>query len=73
MRKITVYSKNTRTMIKFFQKYQKHISMAGAISLLIICYFQQKELARLRGEKNVDIEITIEKSDSLKKVILQRD
>ena len=50
-------------MIKFFQKYQKHISMAGAISLLIICYFQQKELARLRGEKNLKIEITIEKSD----------
>lgn len=47
--------------------------MAGAISLLIICYFQQKELARLRGEKNVNIEITIEKSDSLKKVILHRN
>ena len=57
-------------MIKFFEKYQKHISMTGAISLLIICYFQQKELARLRGEKNVKFEITIEKSDSLKKVIL---
>lgn len=53
-------------MISFFQKHQKHISMTGAIALLIICYFQQKELARLRGEKRINVEITIEKSDSLK-------
>lgn len=60
-------------MIKFFEKYQKYITATGAISLLIICYFQQKELARLRGEKHVDIEITIEKSDSLRKVILHEE
>lgn len=37
-------------MIEFFKKNQKNITMGGAIVLLLICYFQQKELSRLRKE-----------------------
>ena len=41
--------------------------MGGAITLLLICYFQQKELAKLRKETQVIKEITVDKkvTDSL--------
>jgi hypothetical protein len=41
-------------MIEFIKKNQKHITMAGAISLLILCYFQRKEIAKLRADKNIE-------------------
>lgn len=44
-------------MIEFFKKNQKNITMGGAVVLLLICYFQQKELARLRKEVNFVKEI----------------
>jgi len=37
-------------MKEFIQKYQKAIVGVGAVSVLLICYFQQKELAKLRAE-----------------------
>lgn len=37
-------------MIEFFKKNQKNITMGGAVALLLVCYFQQKELAKLRKE-----------------------
>lgn len=54
-------------MIEFFKKNQKHIMMGGAIALLLICYFQQKELAKLRKEVQVikEIEINEFSTDSL--------
>jgi hypothetical protein len=53
-------------MIEFFKKNQKNITMGGAIALLIICYFQQKELAKLRKEVQVVKEINVDKTvDSL--------
>jgi hypothetical protein len=53
-------------MIEFFKKNQKNITMGGAIALLIICYFQQKELAKLRKEVQVAKEINVDKTvDSL--------
>jgi hypothetical protein len=53
-------------MIEFFKKNQKNITMGGAIALLIICYFQQKELAKLRKEAQVVKEINVDKTvDSL--------
>ena len=54
-------------MIEFFKKNQKNITMGGAIALLLICYFQQKELAKLRKETQVIKEITVDKkaTDSL--------
>jgi hypothetical protein len=47
--------------------------MGGAIALLIICFFQQKELAKLRAEKNVNIvkEVELKKADSLKTILIE--
>lgn len=60
-------------MLEFFKNNQKNIMTGGAIALLIICFFQQKELAKLRGEKNINItkEIDLKKSDSLKAILLE--
>lgn len=54
-------------MIEFFKKNQKNITMGGAIALLLITYFQQKELAKLRKEVQTIKEIKVDKSttDSL--------
>jgi hypothetical protein len=38
-------------MKEFIQKYQKAIVGTGAVSVLLICYLQQKELSKLRSEK----------------------
>lgn len=38
-------------MKEFIQKYQKAIVGTGAVSVLLICYLQQKELSKLRNEK----------------------
>jgi hypothetical protein len=53
-------------MKEFIQKYQKAIVGTGAVSVLLICYFQQKELTKLRSERVV---ISTPKTDSLQKVI----
>jgi hypothetical protein len=39
-------------MKEFIAKYQKTIVGVGAVSVLLICYYQQKELAKLRSEVN---------------------
>jgi hypothetical protein len=54
-------------MIEFFNKNQKNITMGGAVVLLLICYFQQKELAKLRKETQINNEIQVNKktTDSL--------
>lgn len=54
-------------MIEFFKKNQKNITMGAALTLLLICYFQQKELAKLRkGAMRLE-EIKVDKkiTDSL--------
>ncbi len=58
-------------MIEFFKNNQKNITMGGAIVLLLICYFQQKELSKLRKEVQTVKEIkTDNKSlDSLLKKV----
>jgi hypothetical protein len=38
-------------MKEFIQKYQKAIVGTGAVAVLVLCYFQQKELAKLRSER----------------------
>lgn len=38
-------------MKEFIEKYQKAIVGTGAVAVLTLCYFQQKELSRLRLEK----------------------
>jgi len=54
-------------MVEFFKKNQKNITMGGAVALLLICYFQQKELAKLRKEVHTIQEIKADKKiiDSL--------
>jgi hypothetical protein len=37
-------------MIEFFKKNQDNITKGAAVVLLLICYFQQKELTKLRKE-----------------------
>jgi hypothetical protein len=57
-------------MIEFFKKNQKNITMGGAIALLLICFFQQKELAKLRKESMVIKEI--ETSDKTKDSLIKK-
>jgi len=66
-------SYKTNSMIEFIKNNQKNITMGGAIALLIICFFQQKELAKLRAEKNVNIvkEVDLKKADSLKSILIE--
>jgi hypothetical protein len=54
-------------MIEFFKKNQKNLTMGAAIVLLLVCYFQQKELAKLRKETYTIKEIGVNKitTDSL--------
>jgi hypothetical protein len=40
-------------MKEFIQKYQKAIVGTGALSVLLICYYQQKELHQLRTQVRV--------------------
>lgn len=54
-------------MKEFIQKYQKAIIGTGAVSVLLICYFQQKELTKLRSERVVIS--TPKTTDSLQKVV----
>lgn len=38
-------------MIEFLKKNQKNLTMGLALSVLILCYFQRKEINRLRNDK----------------------
>ena len=38
-------------MKEWIAKYQKAIVGTGAVAVLIVCYFQQKELSKLRSEQ----------------------
>ncbi len=42
-------------MKEFIAKYQKAIVGTGAVAVLVICYFQQKELAKLRSEQKIEV------------------
>ena len=42
-------------MKEWIAKYQKAIVGTGAIAVLVVCYFQQKELAKLRGEQKIEV------------------
>jgi hypothetical protein len=56
-------------MKEFIAKYQKAIVGTGAVAVLTICYFQQKELAKLRSEKRQTISIEAQqKIDSLQNI-----
>jgi hypothetical protein len=58
-------------MIEFFKKNQDNITKGGAVALLLICFFQQRELAKLRKETQVIKEIkvnNIQKDSLLNKI-----
>ncbi len=55
-------------MKEFIQKYQKAIVGTGAVSVLLICYFQQKELAKLRSE-HVEVSTVPYVIDSMQNVV----
>jgi hypothetical protein len=40
-------------MIQFIKKYQSQIGMGLAISVLVLCYFQRKEINKLRRELGI--------------------
>ena len=42
-------------MKEFISKYQKAIVGTGAVAVLVICYLQQKELAKLRAEPKIEV------------------
>jgi len=42
-------------MIKFINKYKQAFTIVGALSVLTICYLQQKELAKLRDEQKIEV------------------
>ena len=42
-------------MKEFIAKYQKAIVGTGAVAVLLICYFQQKELAKFRSEQKIEV------------------
>jgi hypothetical protein len=42
-------------MKEWIAKYQKAIVGTGAIAVLVVCYFQQKELAKLRAEQKIEV------------------
>jgi hypothetical protein len=42
-------------MKEWIAKYQKAIVGTGAVAVLVICYLQQKELAKLRGEQKIEV------------------
>jgi hypothetical protein len=42
-------------MKEFIQKYQKSIVGTGAVAVLVVCYFQQKELSKLRAEQKIEV------------------
>jgi hypothetical protein len=44
-------------MIQFFIKHSKELTIAGALSVLTICYFQQRELTKLRTETQTQTQI----------------
>ena len=55
-------------MIQFFIKHSKELTMAGALAVLTICYFQQRELTTLRAQINspiVNVDSLVKVNDSL--------
>lgn len=61
-------------MKEFIAKYQKAIVGTGAVSVLVLCYFQQRELSKLRAEQKIEVVVggdiqTAQTIDSLKNVI----
>jgi hypothetical protein len=55
-------------MKEFISKYQKAIVGTGAVAVLVLCYFQQKELSKLRSQ-HVDVSTVPYVIDSMQNVV----
>ena len=42
-------------MKEFIAKYQKAIVGTGAVSVLLICFLQQRELSKLRAQQKMEV------------------
>lgn len=60
-------------MIEFINKYQRFITGAGALSVLVLCYFQQIEIRELRAslKKVAETKNAVAKIDSLQQDLYQ--
>lgn len=60
-------------MIEFINKYQRFITGAGALSVLVLCYFQEIEIRELRGslKKVAETKNAIAKIDSMQRDLYQ--
>lgn len=67
MKKINHTLKEIFNMIEFLKKNQKNLTMSGALALLLLCYFQRREINKLRNEnKKIEMQNIDEiKTDSL--------
>lgn len=54
-------------MKEWIAKYQKAIVGTGAVSVLLICFLQQKELTKLRSENKMEVVVggDIEKAQTI--------
>jgi hypothetical protein len=55
-------------MIKLINKYKQAFTIVGAISVLTVCYFQQRELTKLRSQlyvPTVNVDSVVNVNDSL--------
>lgn len=55
-------------MIKFLMAHSKELTIAGALSVLTICYFQQRELTKLRTQikqPTVNVDSLVHLKDSI--------
>jgi hypothetical protein len=54
-------------MKEWIAKYQKAIVGTGAVAVLVVCYFQQKELTKLRAEQKIEVVVggDIEKANMI--------
>lgn len=54
-------------MKEWIAKYQKAIVGTGAVSVLLICFLQQKELSKLRAEQKIEVLVggDIEKAQTI--------
>jgi hypothetical protein len=60
-------------MIEYINKYQRFITGAGALSVLVLCYFQQIELRELRAslKKVAETKNAVAKLDSTQRDLYQ--
>ena len=55
-------------MKEFISKYQKAIVGIGAVAVLVLCYFQQKELSKLRSQ-HIEVSTVPYVIDSMQNVV----